>query len=102
MLPCVFQPTLTDPSNEIQGAIFFIKKRSNEILKINTVQKTHTYPLGPASPSLATLRILPLLTPGGTLTLISFLIRVRPSPEHFRQYSEMTSPLPPHFGHTDT
>ena len=41
-----------------------------------------TYPLGPASPSPETLRILPGLTPGGTLTLIFFLTRIRPSPLH--------------------
>ena len=65
-------------------------------------QNSITYPLGPASPSPATLRILPTLTPGGTLTLIFFLTRIRPSPEHFRQYSEITSPSPPQFGHTET
>lgn len=27
---------------------------------------------------------------------------MRPSPEHFRQYSEMTSPSPPQVGHTET
>lgn len=61
-----------------------------------------TYPFGPASPSPATLRILPAVTPGGTLTLIFFLIRIRPSPEHFRQYSDITSPFPPQLGHTET
>lgn len=61
-----------------------------------------TYPLGPESPSPATLRMLPGLTPGGILTLMLFLIRTRPSPEHFRQFSEMISPSPPQFGHTET
>lgn len=61
-----------------------------------------TYPLGPESPSPATLRMLPALTPGGILTLILFLIRTRPSPEHLRQFSEMISPSPPQFGHTET
>lgn len=60
------------------------------------------YPLGPASPSPVTLRILPELTPGGTLTLIFFLTRIRPSPLHLRQYSDMTSPSPPQLGHTET
>lgn len=65
-------------------------------------RKVTKYPFGPASPSPATLRILPLLTPGGILTLISLLTRIRPSPEHFRQYSEITSPTPPQFGQTET
>jgi hypothetical protein len=34
--------------------------------------------------------------------LISFLTRTRPSPEHFLQYSEMTSPSPTHVGQIET
>jgi hypothetical protein len=49
-----------------------------------------------------TLKILPELTPGGTLTFIVFLTRMRPSPLHLRQLSDMTSPSPPQFGHTET
>jgi hypothetical protein len=61
-----------------------------------------TYPLGPASPSPRTRRVLPLLTPEGIFTLISFLTRIRPSPEHFLQYSEMTSPSPEQVGQIET
>lgn len=61
-----------------------------------------TYPFGPASPSPRTRSVLPLLTPGGTLSLMSFLTRTRPSPEHLRQYSDITSPSPPHVGQIDT
>lgn len=60
------------------------------------------YPFGPASPSPRTRRVLPLLTPGGIFTLISFLTRTRPSPEHFLQYSEMTSPSPTQVGQIET
>ena len=73
-----------------------------QLQRIRHLQNIMTYPLGPASPSPSTRRILPLLTPGGTLTLISFLTRTRPSPAQLRQYSDMTSPFPPQVGHTET
>lgn len=60
------------------------------------------YPLGPASPSPATLKMLPGLTPGGTLTFMFFLTRMRPSPLHLRQNSDITSPFPPQLGHIET
>lgn len=60
------------------------------------------YPFGPASPSPTTRRILPLLTPGGIFTLMSFLTRTRPAPEHLRHDSDIISPSPPQFGHIET
>lgn len=60
------------------------------------------YHLGPASPSPATRSILPELTPGGTLTLMFFLICICSSPLQLVQYSDMTSSSPPQLGHTET
>ena len=79
-----------------------LKCSSMKIKKLNIQSKCFAYPFGPASPSPRTRRVLPLLTPGGIFTLISFLTRIRPSPEHFLQYSEMTSPSPAQVGQIET
>jgi hypothetical protein len=79
-----------------------LKCSSMKIKKLNIQSKCSAYPFGPASPSPRTRRVLPLLTPGGIFTLISFLTRIRPSPEHFLQYSEMTSPSPAQVGQIET
>jgi hypothetical protein len=79
---------------------FEMFKHENQEVKHSV--KCFAYPFGPASPSPRTRRVLPLLTPGGIFTLISFLTRIRPSPEHFLQYSEMTSPSPAQVGQIET
>lgn len=85
----------------MRGKKLLTNRKSISCCACNKIIKK-AYPLGPASPSPATLNILPELTPGGILTLIFFLTRRRPFPLHLPQYSDMTSPSPPQFGHTET
>jgi len=53
-------------------------------------------------PSPRTCIVAPSWTPGGTTTLILRFDCTWPRPPHFRQWSVIIFPLPPHFKHVDT